>query len=120
MRYLPRVAKVAEFVNADSIARGLSPLNEQAVQIEAGRVFLQRIAVMIRRGDDFAFETTLSGRAYVRLFGRLREAGFNADVIEEHRRAGKSIVVARDGKPVRVDPNTVRTVREERPKYGRE
>ena len=41
-----------------------------------------------------------------------------ADAIEEHRRAGKPIVVARDGKPVKVDPRTVRTVREERAKYG--
>lgn len=41
-----------------------------------------------------------------------------ADAIEEHRRAGRPIVVARDGKPVRVDPNTVRTVREERAEYG--
>jgi len=41
-----------------------------------------------------------------------------ADTIEEHRRTGKSIVVARDGKPVEVDPNTVRTVREERAEYG--
>jgi hypothetical protein len=43
-----------------------------------------------------------------------------ADAIEEHRRAGKPIVVARDGKPVRIDPNTVRTVREERAHYGTE
>ena len=43
MRYLPRVAKVAEFVNADAIARGLSPLNEQSVQVEAGRIFLRQI-----------------------------------------------------------------------------
>ena len=43
-----------------------------------------------------------------------------ADAIEEHRRAGKPIVVARDGKPVRVDPNTVRTVREVRVRYGTE
>lgn len=41
-----------------------------------------------------------------------------ADTIEEHRRAGKLIVVARDGKPVSVDPKTVRTVREERANYG--
>ena len=41
-----------------------------------------------------------------------------ADAIEEHRRAGKPIVVARDGKPVKVDPQTVRTVREERAEYG--
>ena len=42
------------------------------------------------------------------------------DAIEEHRRAGKPIVVARDGKPVRVDPNIVRTVREERAEYGKD
>jgi len=40
-----------------------------------------------------------------------------ADVIEEHRRAGRPIVVARDGKPVQVDPNSVRTVREDRAPY---
>jgi len=41
-----------------------------------------------------------------------------ADAIEEHRRVGKPIVVACDGKPVKVDPRTVRTVREERAPYG--
>lgn len=41
-----------------------------------------------------------------------------ADAIEEHRRAGRPVVVARDGKPATVDPNTVRTVREERAAYG--
>ena len=56
--------------------------------------------------DDFA---TKAERA-------LQEAV--ADAIEEHRRAGKPIVVARDGKPVKVDPKTVRTVREERAEYG--
>ena len=45
----------------------------------------------------------------------LQEAA--ADAIEEHRRAGKPIIVARDGKPVSLDPNTVRTVREERATY---
>lgn len=43
-----------------------------------------------------------------------------ADAIEEHRRAGRPIVVERDGKPVDVDPNTVRTVREHRAEYGKE
>jgi hypothetical protein len=41
-----------------------------------------------------------------------------ADAIEEHRRMGKPIVLARDGKPVKVDPHTVRTVREVRAAYG--
>jgi len=43
-----------------------------------------------------------------------------ADAIEDHRRSGKPIVVARDGKPVNVDPRTVRTVREARAKYGKD
>jgi len=41
------------------------------------------------------------------------------DAIEQHRRAGKAIVVARDGKPRRVDPRTVKTVRERRAEYGK-
>jgi len=41
-----------------------------------------------------------------------------ADVIEEHRRNNRQIVVARDGKPVRIDPYSVRTVREQPASYG--
>ena len=43
-----------------------------------------------------------------------------ADAIEAHRRAGTKIVVARDGKPVEVDPNTVMTVREKQAEYGKD
>ena len=60
-------------------------------------------------------KTKLNGFA-VKAERALQEAV--ADAIEEHRKAGKPIVVARDGKPVKVDPNTVRTVREERAAYG--
>ena len=76
MRYLPRVAHCVEYVNSDAIARGLSPFNEAAVQMEAGRIFLRRINELIEDGTDFAFETTLSGRVYARLFRRLHDAGF--------------------------------------------
>ncbi len=76
MRYLPHVAHCVEFVNADSIARGISPFNEAAVQMEAGRIFLRRIDELIEDHAEFAFETTLSGRAYARLFRRLHAAGF--------------------------------------------
>ena len=40
-----------------------------------------------------------------------------ADAIEEHRRAGKSVVVARKGRPVLVEAENVRTVREKRAVY---
>jgi predicted ABC-type ATPase len=76
MRYLPRIVSCRNFVNADMIAQGLSPLDTHSVEAEAGRIFLRRINELIKDRADFAFETTLSGRAYARLFRRLRDAGF--------------------------------------------
>lgn len=56
-----------EFVNADNIAAGLSPLNPESVAIEAGRLMLTRIRELMQGGGDFAFETTLATRSYVSL-----------------------------------------------------
>jgi len=53
-----------EFVNADSIAAGLSPLNPESVAIEAGRLMLTRINKLINEKVDFAFETTLATKSY--------------------------------------------------------
>jgi len=76
MRYLPRIVSCRNFVNADMIAQGLSPLDMSSVEAEAGRIFLRRINELVEGRVDFAFESTLSGRAYARLFRRLRKAGF--------------------------------------------
>jgi len=76
MRYLPRMAGCRNFVNADLIASGLSPLNVDAGAMRAGKLFLQRIEEEIRSKRDFAFETTLSGRRLQRLFNRLRNKGY--------------------------------------------
>ena len=76
MWYLPRVARCVEFVNADSIARGISPLNEAAVQIKAGRLFLSRLAELRERRASLAFETTLSGRGHVKVLREFRDAGY--------------------------------------------
>lgn len=76
MRYLPKMAACRNFVNADLIASGLSPLNVGAGAMQAGRLFLQRIEEEIRNKRDFAFETTLSGRRLRGLFNRLREKGY--------------------------------------------
>lgn len=81
MRYLPRIAACTRFVNADMIAQGLSPLHSQSVEVEAGRIFLARIDEMIRQKHDFAFESTLSGKTYARLFHRIRQAGFQICLI---------------------------------------
>lgn len=73
---LPEVLGILEFVNADEIARGLSPFNVEAVAFEAGRIMLQRIDVLISKGVDFAFETTLSTRSYVQTIRRAKQAGY--------------------------------------------
>ena len=62
---LPEMLNCNEFVNADEIAKGLSPFNPNNVVIKAGRLMLTRINELLENGDDFAFETTLSTRSYV-------------------------------------------------------
>jgi predicted ABC-type ATPase len=76
LRYLPEMTGCRNFVNADLIADGLSPLNPAGVQIAAGKIFLREIEANVTAGTDFAFETTLSGRMYVRLLNELRSKGW--------------------------------------------
>jgi predicted ABC-type ATPase len=74
---LPDVFTTVEFINADEIARGLSPLNPEGAAFAAGRIMLQRIEEMIERRESFAFETTLSGHTYLNLIYRAKEKGFS-------------------------------------------
>jgi hypothetical protein len=66
-KFLPESVKCTEFVNADLIAGGLSPLAPEKAALHAGRVMLEKIHSLGQRGVDFGFETTLSGKTYVRL-----------------------------------------------------
>jgi predicted ABC-type ATPase len=68
---LPEVLGCKEFVNADEIAKGLSPFQPETVSFEAGRIMLDRIRELVEQRVDFAFETTLATRSYVTL---LKEA----------------------------------------------
>ncbi|MBU0677365.1 MAG: helix-turn-helix domain-containing protein [Verrucomicrobia bacterium] len=76
MTYLPSVAKHAEFVNADSIARGLSPLNEAGAAIQAGRLFLKRMDELVRMDKNFALESTLSGLTLAYFLQDLKRDGY--------------------------------------------
>lgn len=62
--WLPGFLQVREFVNADEIARGLSPFHPEGVAFQAGRIMLTRLHELAATGTDFAFETTLSTRSY--------------------------------------------------------
>jgi predicted ABC-type ATPase len=64
---LPEMLACKEFVNADEIAKGLSPFHPDGVAIEAGRIMLQRIDELMNKGADFAIETTLATKSYVKL-----------------------------------------------------
>jgi predicted ABC-type ATPase len=78
---LPQIFKVKEFVNADEIARGLSPFNPESVSFEAGRIMLQRLQQLIKSRQTFAFETTLTTRSYVNLVERCRKDGYIINLI---------------------------------------
>ena len=81
LEYLPKVAGCTHFINADLIAAGLSPLAPERELIAASRIFLGEIELHIRRREDFAFETTLSGRTYLRLVNRMRSEGWLVELI---------------------------------------
>lgn len=81
LEYLPKVAECTHFVNADLIAAGLSPLAPERELIAASRIFLNEIEENINRRENFAFETTLSGRSYLRLIDRLQREGWQVELI---------------------------------------
>ena len=64
---LPNLLQCREFVNADEIAKGLSPFNPTSVAIEAGKLMLQRIEVLLSQKKTFAIETTLATRSYMNI-----------------------------------------------------
>jgi predicted ABC-type ATPase len=81
MKRLEAVSGSINFVNFDEISRGLSPLRPSAAEREAARIALSRIARFIDTGATFATETTLAGKAQLRLISSAREAGFDANIL---------------------------------------
>ena len=74
--FLPNEANCPVFVNADLIAAGLSPFRPNLAAVRAGRLMLQQIDEHVRRGDSFAFETTLSGRGHARRIPHWQTMGY--------------------------------------------
>ena len=78
---LPEILHCKEFVNADSIAAGLSPFDPDSVAMEAGRIMIQRIGQLIEERADFAFETTLAAKSYVTLIEVTRQKGYEITLL---------------------------------------
>ncbi len=78
--FLPKEVKCLRFLNADEIARGLSPLKPSAGAVQAARLLLTQIEDSLRRRETFALESTLSGKTYIRLFHRARKLGYEIEL----------------------------------------
>lgn len=81
LQYLPSFAGCTAFVNADEIARGLSPLDPEAASMQATKLFLAEVEQKIRQRQDFAFETTLSGRVYLHKISEWRRQGWRVEMV---------------------------------------
>jgi predicted ABC-type ATPase len=78
---LPKILDCKEFVNADEIARGLSPFQPEKVSIEAGRIMLHRINDLLNENESFAFETTLATRSYKNTISEAKAKGYNVTLL---------------------------------------
>jgi predicted ABC-type ATPase len=79
LKYLPK-AGIEHFINADLIASGLSPFHPEKQAAAAGRLFLSEVDARIHAQADFAFETTLAGRGYLKLIERLHKDGWTIEL----------------------------------------
>jgi predicted ABC-type ATPase len=78
---LPKMLGIREFVNADEIARGLSPFNPEGSALAAGRLMIERMRELMRNGESFAFETTCSGRGHARTLQACRAEGYRITLL---------------------------------------
>lgn len=79
--YLPKEARVLNFVNADLIASGLSPLRPEFAAVAAARLMLDAIDGFVERRADFAWESTLSGLAHVKRLQTIKELGYRLEIV---------------------------------------
>lgn len=78
---LPEMLDCEEFINADEIARGLSPFNPDKAAIEAGRIMLKKIDYLIKNKKDFAFETTLATKSYIKTIDFAKNHSYQVTLI---------------------------------------
>lgn len=78
---LPEMLDCNEFVNADEIAKGLSPFQPEKVSFQAGRIMIERIDELLKSGVDFAFETTLTTLSYLNTIKVAKEKDYSVTLL---------------------------------------
>ncbi len=81
LEYLSDLAGCENFVNADLIAAGISPLAPEKELLAASKIFLKEIKNYIKQRKDFSFETTIAGKSYLKLIDSLVNGGWNVELI---------------------------------------
>lgn len=81
MDYLPNIEGFDNFINADLIASGLSPLSPEKHLLTASKIFLKEINQSILNKENFSFETTLSGKSYIKLIKKLKKENWKVKLI---------------------------------------
>ncbi len=71
----------ADFLNADKIAQGLSPLRPESVNQQAGKLMLRRFHDCLASNINFAFETTASGLSYATHLKKAKETDYSINLI---------------------------------------
>ena len=79
--FLPKDAGVIHFVNADLIAAGLSPLRPELAALAGGRLLLTELDRLAKARADFAFESTLSGLAYLERLQKWKATGYRIEMV---------------------------------------
>ncbi len=78
---LPDFFRLHEFLNADDIARNLAPWDVESVAFAAGRLLIERMRALVRDGESFALESTLSGKSYLHLLEQCKRSGWRMTLL---------------------------------------
>lgn len=102
---LPEILQCKEFVNADEIAKGLSPFNPEKVAIEAGRIMLSRIEDLLSKNETFSIETTLATKSYINLVRKAQNKGYCVHLLETPELATQRVAerVCKGGHNIPID-----------------
>ncbi len=79
--FLPDIFECFEFVNADEIAKGLSPFKPESVGLQAGRLMINRIRELLDKNESFAFETTLATKSYASLIRQAKQKDYEVTLM---------------------------------------
>ena len=81
MSLMPALIECYEYVNADAIAKALSPFRPNEVSIDAGRLMLKRIHELSKKLEDYAFETTMASRSFAPFLTKCKKCGYSIHAV---------------------------------------